>query len=104
MDEINSSIEYTDRKLFMEMLKIHYNCMYMKIKGWDVPFEVGVEIGTRWGDSFPFNYNPETEVLEPDMFKVKHKEETPKVEIQETKEEAVEENLEDIDIKFDIKF
>ena len=76
--------------------------MYMKIKGWDVPFEVGVEIGTRWGDSFPFNYNPKTEHLEPDMFKVEPKE--------EIKEEVIEvadpvpDKEEEIEIKFDIKF
>ena len=103
MDEINSSIEYTDRKLFMEMLKIHYECMYMKIKGWDVPFEVGVEIGTRWGDSFPFNYDPKTEVLEPDMFKVEPKEEEKEEVVQEI-DTTQDEEEEDIEIKFDIKF
>ena len=102
-DELNLSIEYTDRKLFMEMLGIFYKCMYTKIKGWDVPFEVGVEIGTRWGDSFPFNYDPKTEVLEPDMFKVEPKEEKKEEVIQEI-DTTQDEEEGDIEIKFDIKF
>ena len=102
-DELNLSIEYTDRKLFMEMLRVFYKCMYMKIKGWDVPFDVGLEIGTRWGDSFPFNYNPDTEVLEPDMFKVEPKEEKKDEAVQEI-DTTQDEEEEDIEIKFDIKF
>ena len=103
-DELNLSIEYTDRKLFMEMLGIFYKCMYTKIKGWDVPFDVGLEIGTRWGDSFPFNYDPKTEVLEPDMFKVEPKEEEKEEVVQEIDTTQDKEEEEDIEIKFDIKF
>lgn len=72
------------------MVKVFYNCMYTKIKGWEVPFDVGIEIGTRWGDSFPFKYDSNGNLV-PDMFVVEVKEE----EIQ-SNEEIKEQEEEDI--------
>ena len=97
-DESNLSIEYTDRDLFNEMLDVYYNCMYTKVKGWDVPFDVGLEIGTRWGDSFPFTYNRETKEYKPDMKFVGDKKEEPKEEVQEVNQ------TDDEDISFDIEW
>lgn len=102
-DEINTSLDYTDRDRFMEMLDIHYNCMYMKIKGWDVPFDVGVELGLRWGHSFPFTYDPVNKVLAPDMKAYKPKEEIKPEEEEESVNSNISEDLFDIDsIDFDI--
>lgn len=56
-DELNLSINYEDRELFLEMFKIFHDCMRCQFPGWDVPFEVGLEIGIAWGDSFTFEYD-----------------------------------------------
>lgn len=64
-DECNLSISYGDRELFQEMFNVFYDCMYTKLPGWEVPFDVGIEIGTRWGDSLPFKYD-ENKKLVPD--------------------------------------
>lgn len=97
-DEINMSISYTDRELFSEMLNVFYECMWTKVKGWDVPFDVGLEIGTRWGDSFPFTYNRETKEYKPDM---KYK---PQEEVQEEIKEEVVQEPEDDEIEFNIEW
>ena len=68
-DEINLSVSYEDRELFEEMVRKFYDIMYVKVPGWDVPFDVGIELGCRWGDSFVFKYD-ENKRLVPDLFKV----------------------------------
>lgn len=91
-DECNSSISYKNKEEFLEMLKVHYDCMYTKFKGWDVPFELGIEIGPNWGESFPFLYKEGK--LVPDTYEVKSKQsvqEAPKEVVQE--DEVVEFNI-----------
>lgn len=98
-DEANFSLEYKDRDLFMEMLHVFYTNMYVRVKGWNVPFDVGLELGTAWGDSFPFDYDMETRELKPSMKYVgDKKEEVKPVEVVEEKPEEEE------DIVFDINF
>ena len=98
-DEINISVSYEDRELFEEMVRKFYEIMWVKVPGWDVPFDVGIELGNRWGDSFVFKYD-ENKRLVPDMFKVEpKKKEEPKKEVKkEVKKEEVE------DFGFDISF
>lgn len=50
-DEINFVVK-KDR--FQEVLNIVYNNMRTEVPGWRVPLEVGVDIGTKWGATFPF--------------------------------------------------
>ena len=98
-DEINISVSYEDRDLFYEMVRKFYEIMYVQVPGWKVPFDVGIELGNRWGDSFVFKYD-ENKRLVPDMFKVEpKKKEEPKKEVKkEVKKEEVE------DFGFDISF
>jgi DNA polymerase-1 len=102
-DEINISVSYEDRGLFYEMVKKFYNIMYVRVPGWDVPFDVGIELGNRWGDSFVFKYDEQGNLV-PDMFKVEpKKEEPPKVEPK--KDEPKKEDSIDLDaFGFDISF
>ena len=98
-DEINISVNYEDRELFNEMVKKFYKIMYVKAPGWDVPFDVGIELGNRWGDSFVFKYD-ENGNLVPDMFKVQ-----PKKEVKEEPKPTKKESKPDDDIfEFDISF
>ena len=98
-DEINISVNYEDRELFNEMVRKFYEIMYVKVPGWDVPFDVGIELGNRWGDSFVFNYD-ENGRLVPDMFKVEPKEEVK----EEPKPIEKEEPKDDDSFEFDITF
>lgn len=94
-DEVNLSIT-KDPKHFYRLLKDFYDCMYLTLPGFDVPFDVGIEIGTRWGDSFVFEYDkdfnlyPVTEKAKP------KKKETPK-----KVEETIEKSIAD-DFSFDL--
>ena len=78
-DEINISVNYENRELFYEMVKKFYDIMFVQVPGWDVPFDVGIELGNRWGDSFVFNYDKDGNLV-PDMFKVEPKKDEPKPE------------------------
>ena len=53
-DEINSIVtdDYLER-----VIPVILDTMTMKIKGWELPFTVGLEIGDSWGNCFAFNYS-----------------------------------------------
>ena len=67
----------------------------------DVPFDVGIELGNRWGDSFVFKYD-ENKRLVPDMFKVEPKKEKKDEPKKEVKKEKPKDDLEDFG--FNISF
>jgi len=50
-DEINFQVK---KERFIEILNIIAECMRVKHKDWVVPMDIGVEIGNRWGETFPF--------------------------------------------------
>lgn len=50
-DEINFMIK---KERLVEILNIIAECMRVKREGWVVPMDIGVEIGERWGQTFPF--------------------------------------------------
>lgn len=61
-DEINFACK-ADK--IEELSKLVRSCMRVEIPGWKVPFEIGTEIGHRWGATFPFKYD-ENDNLVPD--------------------------------------
>lgn len=99
-DEVNLSINYEDRELFMEMFTDFYNCMYCKFKGWEVPFDVGLELGETWGNSFEFVWNEDKTKIVPNTIYIPldTQEQADKVEV---KEEA---KTEEDELEFDLDF
>ena len=39
------------------------DCMSVTKKGWQIPMEVDFEIGFSWGESWPFHFNPEGQLV-----------------------------------------
>lgn len=97
-DEVNLSINYEDRELFLEIFKQFNDCMYCSFKGWDVPFDIGLEIGTKWGDSFVFKYDNDGNLV-PEMDYVPLNDNVVKEDIIEEVVEEVEDTFE-----FDLEF
>ena len=61
-DEANYSVEKSRaKKIIIELIKM----MTIKLPNWPIPFEVGLDIGNAWGSCFPFKFNVETELIEP---------------------------------------
>lgn len=54
MDEINFAVK-KDR--LIEALRIVQGSMEMNIPGWRVPIEIGIEVGDKWGRTFPFKWD-----------------------------------------------
>lgn len=74
-DEINFAVRRSRAK---EIILKLVDLMTLKIPGWIVPFEVGLEIGTKWGDCIPFKIEKQADgsrEIVPDSFHVEHKEE-----------------------------
>ncbi len=80
-DEINWSVP---REEMEEVLPILIKCMTVNIPGWPVTLTCGLEVGTSWGEMFPFNYDLEKGIYTPDW-----------IEINEDEEEEIEEDLVD---------
>ena len=101
-DEVNMSIDYTDRDTFMKIFTDFYNCMRCEFKGWAVPFEAGIEIGETWGGSFEFIWNDEKTKLVPNMVYIPRVEEV-KVEAVDVEVKNIKINSDD-DFSFDLDF
>lgn len=59
-DEINYAVKDCRLK---EIVRLLNDNMTLKIKGWDVPMEVGLEIGRNWGSTFKFKFLPNGELI-----------------------------------------
>ena len=63
--------------------------MEVQVPKWSVKFEVGIEVGTCWGLTFPFEYDEDNNLV-------------PKYDVIEDKElEVVEDKIEEVEIKED---
>lgn len=66
-DEANFGIK---KDKTVEGIKVIQKDMEMQIKGWEVPINIGIEIGTSWGSTFPFHW--EGEKLVPSVERNEH--------------------------------
>lgn len=79
-DEINFSVA---RAQALEIIPKIIKCMTVKVPGWSVPMECGLEVGTSWGQTFAFDYNLETNTYTPHWEPVPEDHEEPEPEVEE---------------------
>ncbi len=73
-DELNFTVKYD---YIEEVVPGLVECMAIKVPGWDIPMEVSVSFGQKWGNCFEFNYDANTKVWTPKMEKFVLKENKP---------------------------
>lgn len=83
-DEINWSIP---EEHIRTVLPILVKCMTIRVPGWKVPLECGLEVGRRWGQTFAFKYDIENGIYTPDWEDTPTEDKTQKVEADEEPEE-----------------
>lgn len=59
-DEVNFSIH---KDCVLDNIPKIIDCMSVTKKGWQIPMEVDFEIGFSWGESWPFHFNPEGQLV-----------------------------------------
>lgn len=93
-DEVNWSVP---RDTIREVLPILINVMTVRIPSWQVPLTCGLEVGTSWGECFPFKYDLEKGTYIPDWEPVREEKEIEEEidEFEETEEDFYWESEED---------
>jgi len=93
-DEVNWSVP---RETIREVLPILINVMTVRIPSWQVPLTCGLEVGTSWGECFPFKYDLEKGTYIPDWEPVREEKEIEEEidEFEETEEDFYWESEED---------